>query len=507
MLLDQTVVPGLGHLSTFIADESSGVGAVIDPRRDVDVYLDQARAADIRITTVVETHLHNDYVSGARELASLTGATHVIGAGAELRYEHRPLQDGETFDVGYLRFQALHTPGHTPEHMSYAVVDASRAGEPLLVFTGGSLLVGAVGRTDLLGEANAVAYAHDMHRSLKDVLLPYADFVSVFPTHGAGSLCSTGIASTPWSTIGYEKRHNPMVRPIVEGRDIETFVQALLGRQPAVPTYFARMRPMNQNGPAPIGARVPDPRPMDFEEARAAVTDGAQLVDLRSPAAFAVQHAPGALSIPAGSSFGTWLGWLVEPDRPLVLDPRGPGAVGRCRAAGAADRARDRRRPPAWRVPRLDRRGRRDRGAGPSDRPPARRRRRRRRRGGAPRHRRAAAHRVRVGPRARRGPPRRGRPAAAPRRLPRDRPIAMVCASGYRSSVAASLVRGAGFKDVSWVAEGGAGLEGRRPARGAGRGSGRRGPGRLDGRRDGARPPALIEPRSGPIPRAGGTNG
>src|SRR3954452_1515587 len=306
MLVDQPVVSGLGHLSTLIADESSGVAAVIDPRRDVDVYLDQARAADVRITMVVETHLHNDYVSGARELAALTGATHVIGAGAQLRYEHRPLRDGDTFDVGYLRFQALHTPGHTPEHMSYAVVDASRAGEPLLLFTGGSLLVGAVGRTDLLGEANAVPYAHAMHRSLKDVLLAFADFVTVFPTHGAGSLCSTGIASTPWTTIGYEKRHNPMVRPIVEGKDIETFVQALLGRQPAFPAYFVRMRPTNQNGPAPIGARVPDPRPMAYEDARTALAQGAQLIDLRSPAAFAVQHAPGALSTPAGASFGTW---------------------------------------------------------------------------------------------------------------------------------------------------------------------------------------------------------
>jgi len=165
MLVNQTVVPGLGHLSTLIADESSGVAAVIDPRRDIDVYLDQARAADVRITTVVETHLHNDYVSGARELAALTGATHVIGAGAELRYAHRPLGDGDQFDVGYLRFQALHTPGHTPEHMSYAVVDASRAGEPLLLFTGGSLLVGAVGRTDLLGEEQAVPYARAMYRS------------------------------------------------------------------------------------------------------------------------------------------------------------------------------------------------------------------------------------------------------------------------------------------------------------------------------------------------------
>ena len=454
MLVNQTVVSGLGHLSTLIADESSGVAAVIDPRRDVDVYLDQARAADVRITTVVETHLHNDYVSGARELAALTGATHVIGAGAELRYEHRPLDDGDTFDVGYLRFQALHTPGHTPEHMSYAVVDASRAGEPLLLFTGGSLLVGAVGRTDLLGEANAVPYAHAMHRSLKDVLLPFADFVTVFPTHGAGSLCSTGIASTPWSTIGYEKRHNPMVRPIVEGKDIEAFVQALLGHQPAFPTYFARMRPTNQNGPAPIGARVPDPRPMDYEAARAAVANGAQLIDLRSPAAFAVQHAPGALSIPAGSSFGTWLGWLVEPDRPLVLILEDPlqwdDAVRQALRIGHETVAGHLRGGfAAWTADggeieaqgRLTVRQLADAvAAGGKDAP-------------------LVIDVRQLTEYASGHVPGAVHLAAGdlPQRLadlPRDRPIAMVCASGYRSSVAASLVRGAGFKDVSWVAEG-----------------------------------------------------
>ena len=454
MLVNQTVVSGLGHLSTLIADESSGVAAVVDPRRDVDVYLDQARAADVRITTVVETHLHNDYVSGARELAALTGATHVIGAGAELRYEHRPLDDGDTFDVGYLRFQALHTPGHTPEHMSYAVVDASRAGEPLLLFTGGSLLVGAVGRTDLLGEANAVPYAHAMHRSLKDVLLPFADFVTVFPTHGAGSLCSTGIASTPWSTIGYEKRHNPMVRPIVEGKDIEAFVQALLGRQPAFPTYFARMRPTNQNGPAPIGARVPDPRPMDYEAARAAVANGAQLIDLRSPAAFAVQHAPGALSIPAGSSFGTWLGWLVEPDRPLVLILEDPlqwdDAVRQALRIGHETVAGHLRGGfAAWTADggeieaqgRLTVRQLADAvAAGGKDAP-------------------LVIDVRQLTEYASGHVPGAVHLAAGdlPQRLadlPRDRPIAMVCASGYRSSVAASLMRGAGFKDVSWVAEG-----------------------------------------------------
>ncbi|MER3418736.1 MAG: MBL fold metallo-hydrolase, partial [Chloroflexota bacterium] len=146
MELRQFVIEGLGHLSALIADEETGLAAVVDPRRDVDVYLAAARARDLRISHVVETHLHNDYVSGGRELAALTGATHVIGAGAELAYEHRPVRHGEAFRVGALEFRVLETPGHTPEHVAYAVADTTRAAEPALLFTGGSLLVGAVGR-------------------------------------------------------------------------------------------------------------------------------------------------------------------------------------------------------------------------------------------------------------------------------------------------------------------------------------------------------------------------
>ncbi len=213
MLLRQFVIDGLGHLSTLIADESAGLAAVVDPRRDVDIYLEAARSADVRITHVVETHLHNDYVSGGRELAALTGATHVIGAGADLAYEHRPVRDRESFDVGALRFTALETPGHTPEHVAYAVADTSRAGEPLLLFTGGSLLVGAVGRTDLLGEENALPYARSMfhshpggdpaarglRRGLSDPRrgLPLLDRVS--PRRRGRRSASNG-ATTPWSS-------------------------------------------------------------------------------------------------------------------------------------------------------------------------------------------------------------------------------------------------------------------------------------------------------------------
>jgi len=449
-------IEGLGHLSTLIVDDSAGAAAVVDPRRDVDAYLDAARELDVRITHVVETHLHNDYVSGGRELATLTGATHVIGAGAGLAHEHRPVRDGATFDVGALRFTTLDTPGHTPEHVAYSVADTARGADPALLLTGGSLLVGAVGRTDLLGAEHAVAYAHDMHRSLHGAILAHDDHVIVQPTHGAGSLCASGIASSPTSTIGYERRHNALL----EIADVDEFARRLLHRQPAVPRYFARMRPTNQSGPALLGGRVPDPRPLSLAETRAAIAGGALLLDLRSPAAHAVAHAPGSLSIPMSPSFGTWLGWVVEPDRPIVLVLDHPSdwdeAARQALRIGAEQSLVGHLRGGfgSW----AD-------GGGPLE----------------------SNGRLTVDELATRlavgGSSRRTTDAdlvidvrqadeyatghvpcsihitagSLPDRLaslPHDRPIVTICASGMRASVAASILRSAGFEDVSWVASG-----------------------------------------------------
>ncbi|MFL5670337.1 MAG: MBL fold metallo-hydrolase, partial [Chloroflexota bacterium] len=283
MRVTQYRIEGLGHLSTLVADESSGVAAIVDPRRDVDIYLEAARAAELRITHVVETHLHNDYVSGGRELAALTGATHVIGAGARLAHGHASATDGDTFDVGTIRFTTRDTPGHTPEHVSYAVAETSRADEPFLLLTGGSLLVGAVGRTDLLGAENARPFADAMYRSLHDVLLTHEDSVMVYPTHGAGSLCSTGISSTSWSTVGFERRHDPLLAPM----EVDAFARALLAGQPTVPRYFARMRPTNQAGPRLLGGVVPAIVPLSADDLDAALERDALIVDARSTDAHA----------------------------------------------------------------------------------------------------------------------------------------------------------------------------------------------------------------------------
>lgn len=450
MRVTQYRIEGLGHLSTLVVDEAAGVAAVVDPRRDVDLYLVAAADQDLQITHVLETHLHNDYVSGGRELASLTGATHVIGAGAALGHEHRPIRDGEAFDVGSLRFVALDTPGHTPEHVSYELADTSRADEPVALLTGGSLLVGAVGRTDLLGAANAVPYAHAMYHSLHDVLLPHEDFVGVYPTHGAGSLCSTGIASTPTSTIGFERRYDPLLRPM----DVDAFARALLAGQPAFPRYFARMRPLNRAGPPLLGGVVPTIPALDLERVDRLLADGALLVDARQPEVHAAGRATGSWSIPAGPSFGTWLGWVVDPDRAVVLlvdDPAELDDLARQamrigfdglagHVAGGFDAWLASGRPHAS-GGRLDVDTlARELAGDPSDRPfvvdvrqasefEA---------GHVP-----GAWHIHAGSLAERLD-----------ELPRGRPIACICASGYRSSVAASMLRTRGFADVRWVADG-----------------------------------------------------
>ena len=456
MLIRQYDLPGLGHLSALLADEATGQAAIVDPRRDVDLYLEEVRRLDLGISHVLETHLHNDYVSGARELAELTGARHVIGAGAELAAPCLPVRDGDVLRIGRLQVTVLETPGHTPEHVSYAVgepIDAAEAASspdprtldgPAAIFTGGSLLVGSVGRTDLLGAEHARPYARAMHRSLHEKLLAHADPVGVLPTHGAGSLCSRGTGDAWSSTIGVERATDPLLA--IE--DADAFADALLAGQPAFPRYFARMRGVNQAGPRPVGA-IPAPRPLGVAAVRATLAAGGLVVDLRPANEHAAGHVPGSVSLPADASFGTWLGWVVEPDRPLVLLLPAVAAwddavrqalrVGYESVAGFLDGGLA-----AWRA--AD--GEVEAGAAMSVQELALAL-----EGGEPplvldvrqadeyatAHVPGALHLM------------AGDVPDRLAELPRQRPIAAICASGYRASVAASLLRRAGFRQVAWV--------------------------------------------------------
>lgn len=315
MFLRQFFVKGLGHASYLVGDEGAGVAAVVDPRRDVDEYVDAARAEGLRIVEILETHVHNDYVSGAEDLRRRTGATVRAPASAGLTRQHTSLRDADVVRVGSLRVRALATPGHTPEHMSFAVADLARSEDDWILFSGGALLVGTAARPDLLGgPAEAARAAVSEFASLREKIAPLPDWVELYPTHGAGSLCGSGIGGKRWSTIGYERRNNPALSQ----PDAEAFRRFILANQPTVPAYWRRMRALNQAG-APSLTTLDAARPLSAAAVEHAAGHGAVVVDARDPLAFAAAHIPGSLGIGLADSFGTWTGSVVPLDRQIVL--------------------------------------------------------------------------------------------------------------------------------------------------------------------------------------------
>lgn len=299
---------GLGN-SSYLVDLGDGRGLVVDPSRDPTPYVSEANRRRLRIAFAAETHLHADFVSGSRELAA-QGAI-VLGAvlgGRE--FPHRGLSDGDDVDVGGPTLRALSTPGHTPEHLAYLLLDGSR---PVALFTGGSLLVGAVARTDLVSPDRTEELARSMYRSLRERILPLPDDLPVYPTHGAGSFCSAPAGGERTTTIGRERASNPLLAAANE----DAFVALLLGGLGTYPPYFLRLQAVNRLGPR-VYAGIPPLQRLTAEEVRRRQDDGAELVDIRPVAAYAAGHIPGALSIELRPAFATWLGWLVPPDRPIV---------------------------------------------------------------------------------------------------------------------------------------------------------------------------------------------
>jgi glyoxylase-like metal-dependent hydrolase (beta-lactamase superfamily II)/rhodanese-related sulfurtransferase len=318
MDLELFVTPGLGDASYLLA--SGREAALVDPQRDAWRFLEVAERRGWRVRQVLETHVHNDYLSGALETRAATGAEIVAPARGGYEFEHRPFDDGDVLELGSLRLTAMATPGHTPEHLAWLVSDLDRsaapANEPVAVFTGGSLLVGSVGRTDLLGPALTDALTTDQQRSLRR-LAELADGVKVLPTHGAGSFCSAGpMSAGRTTTIGAERLANPTFA--AAGASAEVFRAQALGELGLVPAYYAHMAGLNRCGPRVLGRLILPPAldPAAFERAAAG---GVTVVDGRDRDAFASGHVPGSLNIELDGTFSGYVGWLVPFAAPVLL--------------------------------------------------------------------------------------------------------------------------------------------------------------------------------------------
>ena len=343
MILKHFYDEKLAQASWLVGCAATGEALVVDPNRDADAYVDAAEREGLRITHVTETHIHADFVSGARELAARTGARlHLSDEGGDdWRYayarEHDAalLRDGDVFLVGNVRVRAMHTPGHTPEHLAFVVTDTAAADQPMGVFTGDFVFVGDVGRPDLLEKAAGVAGtmeagARTLFRSLQRFKRELPDFVQLWPGHGAGSACGKALGAVPQSTLGYEKLFNWGLAT----DDEEAFVQAVLAGQPEPPKYFAEMKRVNREGPRVLGG-FPHPPHLPEDRLVQAMAGGALVIDTRTAAEFAVEHVPGTINIPLDRSFATWAGWLVPYDRDFHL------IVGDHDAASVAEAVRD----------------------------------------------------------------------------------------------------------------------------------------------------------------------
>ena len=313
MVFKQFYLGCLAHASYLIGD--GGEAAVVDPARDVEMYLDEAEAQGLRITWVLETHLHADFVSGHRELAARTGATIGIGARAEAVFPHRALREGDEVRVGAVRIVALETPGHTPESLSYLVVEGAGEPAPSAVLTGDTLFVGDVGRVDILSSRLPVTeLAGLMYDSLHGKLLRLPDDTRVYPAHGAGSLCGRSMSKESWSTIGRERLSNPALATM--SRD--AFIAEVTRDVPETPVYFLHSRDLNRAGPA-LRADRPMPPPLSPAQVAGALARGAVLIDTRSVADYAAGHVAGALLVPLDGQYASWVGTLASPGDELVL--------------------------------------------------------------------------------------------------------------------------------------------------------------------------------------------
>ncbi len=313
---DLTIVPfvaeELGNSAYLIGSRASGQAIMIDPLRDVDQYLARAEALGLRVVATLETHLHNDFVSGAREIARATGAVLGASANAALEYPYRPLHDGDMLSLGTWQVRVLATPGHTPEHVSYVLHDAH--GTPEALFSGGSLMVGTIARPDLLGPHRIPELARAAYRTLHERLLLLPDEVTVYPTHGGGSFCAVDAGDQRVTSVGQERQHNPLVQATTYRQFLTRYLQLV-----PYPAYYDGMRALNRRGAPLLGRTLPALRPLSVKRVAAALRRGAVLLDIRPYAGYDEAHIPGSLTAGIDGQLSAWVGWVLPPETPLVL--------------------------------------------------------------------------------------------------------------------------------------------------------------------------------------------
>jgi hydroxyacylglutathione hydrolase len=311
--LKQFVDEELGNSSYLIGSEATGLAAVIDPQRDVDRYLQVGDGLGLRLAYALDTHLHNDFLSGARELLSQRGLNVGASAEARLEFDHQPLESGALLSLGDVTIEVLATPGHTPEHISFTVTPNGRSA-PTAIFTGGALIVGGAARTDLLGPDHTEHLSRQLYHTLHDQLLRLPDDVVVYPTHGAGSFCSAPVSSDRTTTIGRERQWNNLLQAASE----DEFVVEALRNLPDYPTYFRYMRAINQRGPRVLNG-LPALPPLSPDQVQQQLAQGAAVIDTRKPREFMAGHIPDSYGIPLGAPLSTWAGWVVPFGAPLIL--------------------------------------------------------------------------------------------------------------------------------------------------------------------------------------------
>ncbi|MCB0284039.1 MAG: MBL fold metallo-hydrolase [Calditrichae bacterium] len=322
MFFERIYEEGLAQASYFVGCQATKEAIVIDPKRDVDTYLRLAERKKYRITHVTETHIHADFLSGSRELAAATGAQILLsdegGSDWQYQFDHKGLHDGDTFMIGNIKFEVIHTPGHTPEHISFLLTDTPASDKPSMIFTGDFIFVGDVGRPDLLEEAAGIAGtkiigAKQMFESLKR-FKNLADYIQIWPGHGSGSACGKSLGAIPGSTIGYEKIYNWAL--LIEDEHI--FIDTLLEGQPEAPKYFAMMKKLNKID-RPLMKNLPQPSIVDITQLEKALKDGIPVIDTRDKMLFAYGHIPGTINIQNNNDFSNWAGWLLSYDEPFIL--------------------------------------------------------------------------------------------------------------------------------------------------------------------------------------------